>query len=244
MKKRIIQISDLHLTPDFSHAYEVDVWQNTKDLLKHLKDLEFDLLVISGDICFRDGSREVYSNFNTLLDEIAQPKRIMAGNHDDRSLLQSHFPEAIVNSFKEELNSAQIIYIDSGSGRIESDPSILGEADLVFTHYPFLKTDSEYMDNNYRLENADQCVEQCKQGVHIFSGHYHQSKSVFKNGKTQHLCPSPFFTISPYSDILTIVHTDPSYRVIELDDQGGLSTWCESISSTKIDKELLDVIDE
>ena len=54
---RIIQITDLHIDEKGEFPFNINVRKNFTNILKRVRDLEPDHLVLTGDLCYRTGER-------------------------------------------------------------------------------------------------------------------------------------------------------------------------------------------
>ncbi len=51
----------------------------------------YDYIVITGDICFREGQQEIYEWLKQYLNKLAKPYYIIPGDHDKKDILKSVF---------------------------------------------------------------------------------------------------------------------------------------------------------
>ena len=57
---RILHLTDLHIGEEGEDTYGVDVRANFLDILSKIPLMQPDLLVVTGDLCFRDGQEKIY----------------------------------------------------------------------------------------------------------------------------------------------------------------------------------------
>jgi Icc protein len=91
----LAQISDLHVRPrGVTYKNAVDSNRMFADAVEHLNRLDPrpDMVLITGDLV-DEGQQAEYDNLRTLLAPLETPYLLMPGNHDDRDLLASSFPE-------------------------------------------------------------------------------------------------------------------------------------------------------
>jgi Icc protein len=88
---RIIQLTDLHIGKENEKPYDVDVRQNFLDILEQLNKEKFDLLVISGDLCFRDPDQEIYDWIHQQLSRYSFYAIIISGNHDSNEMINATY---------------------------------------------------------------------------------------------------------------------------------------------------------
>jgi 3',5'-cyclic AMP phosphodiesterase CpdA len=74
MNHRIVHLSDIHYGPPFQYALE-------PILLKGIKDLTPDLVVLSGDLTQRAKKRQ-FQQAKAFLDRLPKPYLVIPGNHD------------------------------------------------------------------------------------------------------------------------------------------------------------------
>ena len=69
---RLVQITDLHINSHGEDTHGVDVRNNFNQIIAELKKINFDVLIISGDICLSKGDKEVYRWFQLKIIELKQ----------------------------------------------------------------------------------------------------------------------------------------------------------------------------
>ena len=85
---RIVQITDLHIGSEGECPADVDVRGNLVAVLEAVRGENPDLLVVSGDLSYRDGDEDAYRFVRGKLDSFAGrradavPYHLIAGNHD------------------------------------------------------------------------------------------------------------------------------------------------------------------
>ena len=62
--------------------------------------------------------------------------------------------------------------------------------------------------------------------AHVFCGHYHTERTLWRDGRGIFLCPSTLFQIDPYPDDFRVAHSRPGFRLIDWDGD-ELTTWVE-----------------
>ncbi|MEZ5233586.1 MAG: phosphodiesterase [Acidimicrobiales bacterium] len=132
----------------------------------HALDPRPDLLLCTGDLV-NDGRVEQYRNLRRLLEGVAVPVRLVAGNHDDPQLLREVFPERVelgadgpLRYVIDDLDPLRIVVLDTHiDGRPDGhlDPAQLRWLDerlaeaadrpcLVAMHHPPFATGIGHMD--------------------------------------------------------------------------------------------------
>lgn len=228
---KILQISDIHICEKGEKANDVDVRHNFHVLLDHLKDEKFDLIIVTGDVAYRDGSQEVYDWVYSRLKTLKTPFYTISGNHDiTRSLARSFdlLPQMTKNNlyYSAAFKGFQLIFLDSSSGKVSRDQLDWlessfrnGKNKLLFLHHPPAICNENYMDTNYPLKNMDEVQESIKKLNHlqgIFCGHYHIDKSMIFDFGEVHICPSTWFQLdSSDAKEFKIKTHDIGYRTIQ-----------------------------
>ena len=88
---KIIQLTDLHLDQEGEIPFEIDVRQNFLRLLDAALRLRPDHLVITGDLCYREGEEEIYQWLYEQLEAQPVPYHILPGNHDNTEMMAGEF---------------------------------------------------------------------------------------------------------------------------------------------------------
>ena len=227
---RIVQITDLHIGQEGEDTYGRDVRANFLRVVGAVPPYAPDLLVLSGDLCFRDGDEGAYRWVAGHLEKLGIPFEIIGGNHDDVPLMARVFGrERELRGqelyFTREMSEGRLLFLDSASGRVsEGQLEWLRkelthpEPSLLFIHHPVLFADVPHMDNNYALENRTAVAEMLKgagRPLHLFCGHYHVDKVVAEGLLVQHITPSCFFQIDQFREEFQVDHDRVGFRIID-----------------------------
>ena len=109
----IAQISDFHLKPEGTLAYDVaDTSTSVKKAVNHINRLNPmpDLVLVTGDLV-DEGVPELYTYLRQLLTLLRPPFVIIPGNHDHKDSLRRAFPEHdYLNCFIEEQGEYYICF--------------------------------------------------------------------------------------------------------------------------------------
>lgn len=224
----IIQISDLHIAEEGEHPYEVDVRGNFLAVMDDLASQRMDLLVITGDLCYRAADERIYAWIRDKIDKLDIPYRVLPGNHDDPDMLAESFQghtslreDGIF--FFEEFTGFGAFFMDSSTNTVpEKQLQWLAESGsgdrrrtLFFLHHPPALCGVPYMDNKYALENRDTVqaafLTASRQPV-VFCGHYHVPKICISRGMPIFLSPATFFQIDEDTEAFRPAHHMPGYR--------------------------------
>lgn len=233
----VTQITDPHVAPEEERPFGVDTRARFLDSLDLQKRENSSLLILTGDLSFRDGDRETYEWIKTHLDALRIPYRILAGNHDDSAVLASVFDNSSALHpsnemfYDEKTEDCHLLYLDSGAGILsplqwqwfgDKMAEKTGLRKVVFIHHPPIVCGVPYMDANYPFKQSkefEQLIAKNQYSVDVFCGHYHIEKTVLKPGITVCITPSPFFTIDDRCDDFEEVPSRPCYRRIVLEKE-------------------------
>lgn len=236
---RILQLSDLHLTPKFERrAWRADVWAGLHRALVEAERLEpIDRLVLSGDIANRP-SRRAYSRLREALSPWLDRVRILPGNHDGR--------RALCEVFADRLESGSANFIDTvGAWRMlgldsKRSPFVHGKLGrkqlawlrarldedarptLLFWHHPPIRVGTWWLDKD-RLRDAAKLAKivEGSSVSAIFCGHVHQVFDGEFAGVPFHTSPSTAYQFEPGSRRpAAIAARHPAGRIIDLSDDG------------------------
>lgn len=208
---QIAHLTDIHIAKEKEDTYGVDVRSNFLKTLDHIKSFSIDLMVITGDLSFRDAASSIYKWIKKHLDEMHIPYYLIPGNHDNAKMLSKifHFEHHEGQLFyKKIIAEKTFIFLDSSSYKlpkkqlnwlIEQDFSNEEEI-ILFIHHPPLLAGSYYMDTKYPLKNIKQTQEifqKLGKHIHVFCGHYHTERSLVYKNQNIFITPSTFFGIDP-----------------------------------------------
>jgi Predicted phosphohydrolases len=228
---KIVQITDLHIDEKGEYPFKINVRKNFTNILKKVRDLEPDHLVISGDLCYRTGEMAIYKWIKTRLDLQDIPYSLIAGNHDDAVLMAKAFEiEHLLNGeelyFAKKIKKTSCLFLDTAKG-YHSDRQLKWlkrqlknskETVLIFMHHPPLKSGVPFMDRKYALQDMDAIQEiffQYPHNIQVFCGHYHIEKTLQINNVMVQITPSCFFQIDQDAHDFKVDHHRIALRRIE-----------------------------
>ena len=205
---KFIHISDIHLVSKdgpLNGSFPSERLEKClDDILKWHADAEF--CVISGDLS-EFAEKEAYQSLKNKLQEFPIPFFLMIGNHDDRDLFQTVFPDnqSDQNNFVQtsiETREAIFLFLDTKKQGENVHDGELCEKRLawlkrqlidagakqtyLFMHHPPFEIGIPYMDK-IRLFGAEQFLSTLVNGEnirHIFFGHVHRTTFVKWHGYT------------------------------------------------------------
>lgn len=228
---RILQINDLHVAREGEDSYGVDVRANFLNMVKRLQPLDADLLVINGDLCYRDGELEIYEWIKDKLNTIHVPLAFTSGNHDDPEMmaevfeLNGEFKEGELY-YKRSIKGHTCLFLDTTHRKVSSSQLDWLEEELdkasgqvfLFMHHPPLLAGVPYMDNNHALINRNEVqdlIHSFEGEVFVFTGHYHVDKIVQQKNMTVFITPACFFQIDQHEENFKVDHYRIGFREIK-----------------------------
>jgi Icc protein len=236
MKKKILQISDIHIGSK-EEAMGIDVRSNFQNCLKEGMGRGVDALIITGDLCLKEGTMETYHWIRQILDGLEVPWFVLPGNHDDSAMmseafsLQNHYhckDSEFYQVFQWEQRT--FFLLDTAKGDLSEvqrswlvtelknqDTSI---PPLIFMHHPPIHLSVPHMDEmdipSPDTQRFIKTLKTCESHVHVFVGHYHADKIVQMSGMTVWACPSTYYQMSQSVKEFSIEDLRPGYRLIEI----------------------------
>jgi Icc protein len=226
----LIQITDLHIGLPNEMPFEVDVRANFQKILTAIQAQSCDLLVISGDLCYQDGDRQIYDWIKIQLDQLNCAWVIIPGNHDKSSLLANSL--GLEKDCQDEqlffcgkTDDPPMLFLDSAKGYLSAlqlnflqDYLAQHQREIcLFMHHPPLKAGVPYMDNHHAFQNSEETLAILTAHpypIHIFTGHYHVDKSVSYKNLNVYITPSTFFQIDWREQDFKVDHHRCAYRRI------------------------------
>lgn len=228
---KIVQITDLHIDQKGEYPFEIDVRKNFTRILKAVRDIEPDHLVISGDLCYKTGEKTIYKWIKTRLDLQDIPYSVIAGNHDESVLMSEVFQlNHLLNDeelyFAKRIGKTTCLFLDSARG-FHSEGQLKWlkrqlknnkEELLIFMHHPPCKSGVPFMDQKHALQDMDTIQEilfQHPYNIQIFCGHYHIEKTLRLQNLVVQITPSCFFQIDQSAPEFKVDHHRIALRLIE-----------------------------
>lgn len=236
----IIQLTDLHIGQESDDTHGVDVRQNFLKILKEVKHRAPDFLVLTGDLCLNDGDVAIYLWMKKHLDNLDIPYEVIAGNHDDSTLLAQTFEKTIhLHSnelfFKKQIGNQACLFLDSGKGELSSNQLLwLGKAlrelrqdVVVFMHHPPVRGGVVFMEKKYAMRGREQLQSilcNYDYAVTVFCGHYHVEKTICQQNLTVHITPSTYVQIDDKAEEFTVDHHRIALREITFQKYAVMSS--------------------
>lgn len=237
---RIVQITDLHVGHAGEDTYGVDVRANFLKIKAAIEDLQPDHLVLSGDLCYRTGQRDIYDWIRDHLNQLDIPYDLISGNHDDPVLMAEAFGimELLKNKelyFSRTIHGRPFLFLDTTTGVVSETQlmwlrnqlAALSQPLVIFMHHPPLFADVPFMDGKHALKNQEAIQEvffAYDNQITVFTGHYHVEKTIRKNNVVVHITPSCFFQIDQHSQEFKVDHHRIGLREIHWVDGTIMNT--------------------
>ncbi len=230
---RIVQITDIHIGGEDEFPLGVNLRANLLSVLTDIERLNPNLLVITGDFCYKEARLDVYEWVRFHLNSLGIPFEIIGGNHDDIAMMTTGLlGEDFSNEqgeyyYSDEFGGYHTLFLDSAAGVLSSEQLYWVDQEvqravnrklMIFMHHPPMLAGVPHMDNGNALRNNDDLLailEQHHQPVEVFCGHYHVHRTVVRNNVIVHITPSLFMQIFPYVEEFAIDHYEIGYRVID-----------------------------
>lgn len=236
---KILQVTDVHIARPGIDTFGVDVRQSFENVLKRVREIDPDHVVLSGDLCFREPELEIYKWISDRLSEYSIKPYIIPGNHDSNAALIDVFKLTGVDGeiyYKVNIAGVDCLFLDTGPGTMSenqytwlSNNLIPGERAIIFMHHPPAVSGVPYMDNNHAFQQMQlftKAVGHYKGRLDIFCGHYHVDRVIESGNLSIAITPSTFFQIRSDQDDFGIDHYRAGYRIIEI-VPGGIRHWVE-----------------
>ncbi len=232
---RIVQLTDLHLPPTGAKTeLGIDTHRNFLDMLPRAVALQPDLIVLSGDLCYDIADTPTYTWVREQMDALALRYVVIAGNHDDSSLLGHAFGLLVQQKevyFTQQVNQHTILFLDTAVATISDEQlawlgeqlSALQGPVLLFMHHPPFPVGMPFMDDTWpfrRSEDLMAVLARHTAPVHVFCGHYHTERVAYVGNVSAHITPSLYFQLDSESAQPAIEHTRIALRTIDFAGSG------------------------
>lgn len=238
----IAQFSDSHLFADKQGKhFGANVWQNLNSVLADIaKREDIDCVVFTGDLT-QDHTERSYQHFVQAIEqaEFSIPVHFLAGNHDDRELLNKHLTAPHFNTSKTiNCDYWQIQLLDSKSdtpsGLVNQQrlKALAAQIDnkkyqlLMMHHHPV--NVGYYIDKHGLLEQesfwkdiAQLNSPHCKIKA-IACGHVHRATHLTHDNVDVFTCPATSVQFGDTKEKIGSIM--PSYRLFYLENEGLINS--------------------
>jgi len=228
-------ITDLHVDKAFEYPFGIDTRENLKRILNAISKSPAEELIIGGDLCYRSPEPEIYEWIFEELNQFGMPYHIIAGNHDDATMMSK------IGGFDALLNGTELyfarrfkhhlaLFLDTSQGSISKnqlkwlDRQIYQHKGptIIFMHHPPVYANVPFMDDDpsKSFSEGDKILAVLAKHdnmIPVFTGHYHVEKNVIKDNIALHITPSCFFQIDQFEKEFKVDHHRIAFRLIELE---------------------------
>ncbi len=234
---KIIILTDLHLVaPQQLTDQGYDVNAQFHKIIAHLNTIDFDRIIILGDICYREGEYEIYDWFFDEIEKLNKPYDLIAGNHDNPEMIIKILEQETADTYDKkifyakELAGKPCLFLDTSDYTV-SDKQVEWLKNkllenhndlLIFMHHPPCSAGVPYMDTKYFLQNRRDIKLLLKNQdytIDVFCGHYHVDKDLVFENVNIHICPSPFFFIDQSTLEFNIEKQVACFKLLEIDNE-------------------------
>lgn len=214
----IAQISDLHLRTDGQLLKgKVDSMAALDASIRHLNNLSPrpDVVLVTGDLVNK-AIKQDYDGLRRELDRLDMPYYVIAGNHDDRSLMRATFADHgylpmegpylnyVLEDFPLRLIGLDTMRPGSDGGEFCAerrqwlDDRLSEKPDtptFIFMHHPPFQTGIDFMDelSFVGARETEAVVARHSQVEHVICGHMHRDITTAWGGTVASVSPSLCF---------------------------------------------------
>jgi 3',5'-cyclic AMP phosphodiesterase CpdA len=230
---RIVQLTDLHLSPDLGDAR----WLRLQEQLAALdsRRAAIDRVVLTGDLATH-GQRAVYFALRALLIPFIDKLRVLPGNHDDRKLIREIFEDRFKGgpgaNFVDPAQDLRLIGLDTSrpgrvSGKLGKEQLAWLKAvlslqipTLIFMHHPPLKVGTWWLDKDILRDRREfETALQPSAVRGVFCGHVHQAFQGNLGRVPVWTTPSTAYQFAPGSWIPRPTRAPAAHREIEFSSE-------------------------
>ena len=225
MQKRIAHITDTHLDDPSALSRGIDPRKNLTDVLDAIAAHTIDEIVFTGDI----GEPEALLWFFEKLEEYKPGFKLTLGNHDTFADAVVHFMHETEGVdelyYSQEDDFYKYLFLDSSSGTVSpaqlewlSQHIATPKKIIAYIHHPILGVDTG-VDAIYPLQNryqVEQVLQQSRQQVTVFCGHYHMPDKRSSGKITQYITPAVSFQIKKFAPEIEVSTNLFAFRIITL----------------------------
>lgn len=218
----IIQITDLHFDNNDPELRLLDPEDNFNVFLTYVNKIQCDKVIVTGDVAEAEENIQTIAN---KLQGLCGNLIYVAGNHDPKDGFKMFNQKKPY--FIEYMEEFLVIFLDSGKGIIGHEQlqwlnDLLKDNKkdiLIFMHHPVLDCGNTVMDRMFPLINRSEVyslLQNVRNKVYIFSGHYHWEQEVQSGNIKQYVTPSLLYQLDKNADFLRVGSTDFGFRVINI----------------------------
>ncbi len=230
---RIVQITDIHIDKVGELTNNINTQVNFLMVLDKAIEYKPDLIVLTGDLCHKDGVTEIYEWYKSRMDILHIPYFVVPGNHDDSLKMAAVFGYKTTENeffYTYEKEDYKLIFLDSGKAVMSDQQyqwlksALGGKKDIIFMHHPPCNTGVPHMDKHWKFQEIERFQALIKQSVAVFCGHCHTERTIQVGQMSVYITPSCFLQIGDQSELFVVDHYKPAFRLIDLNKNGEVNT--------------------
>ncbi len=241
---KIAHFTDCHLFANKNGEYfKVNTYDGLKKTLQNIKEQQVDLAIFGGDLT-QDHTLGSYQNFAQLIADsgLTCPVFWLPGNHDELALFEAAFKNSQINTEKcIDTHKVQILLLNTKSNtpsgeitqtelsEIALQLTKTNKPTIVFCHHHPIKVNG-YIDKHI-LTNGEQLLAVLTQNNKVpllVHGHVHNDYSYQYSENNGQLAikatPATSIQFTKNSTSWQQQDLGPGYRIIEVSQQGEIST--------------------
>ena len=214
--------------------------RNFQDILKTVRQLSPDLIVLTGDLCLNTGNPLTYQWVRSHLDFLSIPYTAIGGNHDISPQLAKAFSldHLLVGNelfYKRELDGQTVFFLETSVGEmskkqlawLEKELNEINQDTVLFMHHPPVFGGVPFMDEKHALRNMEEVQSILFNFPHhltVFCGHYHVERTLCTRNLTVHITPSTYVQIDSNATGFKVDHHRIACREINLRKDGVIES--------------------
>lgn len=247
MPVKLLQITDCHLgEEEGERLLGLDTDESLEYVLSDMfsKHESADLLVCSGDLSNEAGEGAYRRLIEKLSTDI--PQAWLPGNHDENHLMAKFASEQLSFLGSCQLDDWQVTCLDSSiphevpgsiaASELKRSIEIIerypDRHHVIFMHHHLKPMGCAWLDTQV-IDNAEEVLaafSKYPQLKAVFCGHVHQDNHQRHAHFDLYATPSTCIQFKPNSDDFAVGPEMPGYRLIELHDNGDITTTVNRIS--------------
>jgi len=241
---KLAHITDTHINAEHKNIDGIDSKKNLLSVLDEITAAGMDGVIHTGDICFPNGNKTLYTWFKGVMDDAGLPYLLTPGNHDDLFLMQEVFnlrdlPPQVITTGAVALKGQSLLFLDSSSERLsmkqvlwlKREIAVQDDQIILFQHHPPFPCGVRVMDEKYPYKTPDlflKTILETGRSLTMFTGHYHLEKKIERETPPLrvYITPPTIGSLDPEAEKYIIRDKRPGWREIHIDDQNVIYTSC------------------
>jgi len=234
----IAHLTDIHVSGPQSFDFDIDLCANLDRTLRALPGVSPDLIVFTGDLFCTHSNIEYARSIFERMREICPSLLLVPGNHDQPSAIAEaavglteappEWPQTVVvngvravllDTSGDRYGQENLEYVKKEARAAEDDNEPL----LVFAHHPPTRMGGmPFLDLYFAPADADDAEHVFRSldaRWNLFCGHYHLEAQRRVGNGVVNITSAVAFTVHPRSETITVVGSDPCFRLIHVDPE-------------------------